>query len=73
MFPLRLLTLLFIAAPGLNLEAKRKREEEEEQEAGDQKEEEKGSKHDLRFQRGDLLEVPRTLFTHFGIYLGGGR
>ncbi|XP_061566066.1 lecithin retinol acyltransferase-like [Cololabis saira] len=24
-------------------------------------------------QRGDLLEVPRTLFTHFGIYLGGGR
>uniref|UniRef100_A0A3B5A9W3 Lecithin retinol acyltransferase-like n=1 Tax=Stegastes partitus TaxID=144197 RepID=A0A3B5A9W3_9TELE len=23
-----------------------------------------------RFQRGDLLEVPRTLFTHFGIYLG---
>ncbi|KAM9335845.1 lecithin retinol acyltransferase [Symphorus nematophorus] len=27
----------------------------------------------LRFQRGDLLEVPRTLFTHFGIYLGDGR
>ncbi|KAM9717628.1 lecithin retinol acyltransferase-like [Menidia menidia] len=25
------------------------------------------------FSRGDLLEVPRTLFTHFGIYLGGGR
>ncbi|XP_029943759.1 lecithin retinol acyltransferase-like [Salarias fasciatus] len=25
------------------------------------------------FQRGDLLEVPRTLFTHFGIYLGEGR
>ncbi|KAM9717531.1 lecithin retinol acyltransferase-like [Menidia menidia] len=25
------------------------------------------------FRRGDLLEVPRTLFTHFGIYLGGGR
>lgn len=22
------------------------------------------------FKRGDLLEVPRTLFTHFGIYLG---
>ncbi|KAG5845239.1 lecithin retinol acyltransferase-like [Anguilla rostrata] len=22
------------------------------------------------FQRGDLLEVPRTLFIHFGIYLG---
>nr|XP_033789016.1 lecithin retinol acyltransferase isoform X2 [Geotrypetes seraphini] len=25
------------------------------------------------FQRGDLLEVPRTLFVHFGIYLGGDR
>uniref|UniRef100_A0A3Q2ZYZ7 Lecithin retinol acyltransferase b, tandem duplicate 2 n=1 Tax=Kryptolebias marmoratus TaxID=37003 RepID=A0A3Q2ZYZ7_KRYMA len=25
------------------------------------------------FKRGDLLEVPRTLFTHFGIYLGDGR
>uniref|UniRef100_A0A7N8XEX9 Lecithin retinol acyltransferase b, tandem duplicate 2 n=1 Tax=Mastacembelus armatus TaxID=205130 RepID=A0A7N8XEX9_9TELE len=31
------------------------------------------SKYDLVFSRGDLLEVPRTLFTHFGIYLGGGR
>ncbi|KAM9425408.1 lecithin retinol acyltransferase-like [Pholidichthys leucotaenia] len=27
----------------------------------------------VRFSRGDLLEVPRTLFTHFGIYLGDGR
>ncbi|XP_078132504.1 lecithin retinol acyltransferase-like isoform X2 [Sander vitreus] len=27
----------------------------------------------LKFQRGDLLEVPRTLFTHFGIYLGDNR
>ncbi|KAK2863386.1 hypothetical protein Q5P01_002919 [Channa striata] len=26
-----------------------------------------------KFQRGDLLEVPRTLFTHFGIYLGDNR
>ncbi|GAA6105275.1 lecithin retinol acyltransferase b, tandem duplicate 2 [Tachysurus ichikawai] len=25
------------------------------------------------FKRGDLLEVPRTLFTHFGIYLGSNR
>ncbi|XP_078263506.1 lecithin retinol acyltransferase-like [Rhinoraja longicauda] len=24
-------------------------------------------------KRGDLLEVPRTLFTHYGIYLGAGR
>ncbi|KAM9836912.1 lecithin retinol acyltransferase-like [Aulostomus maculatus] len=27
----------------------------------------------VRYERGDLLEVPRTLFTHFGIYLGDGR
>ncbi|XP_029382032.1 lecithin retinol acyltransferase-like [Echeneis naucrates] len=26
-----------------------------------------------RFRRGDLLEVRRTLFTHFGIYLGDDR
>ncbi|XP_010902919.1 lecithin retinol acyltransferase-like [Esox lucius] len=28
---------------------------------------------DFVYRRGDLLEVPRTLFTHFGIYLGGNR
>uniref|UniRef100_A0A4W5KF30 Lecithin retinol acyltransferase n=1 Tax=Hucho hucho TaxID=62062 RepID=A0A4W5KF30_9TELE len=28
---------------------------------------------DSIYQRGDLLEVPRTLFTHFGIYLGDNR
>ncbi|XP_071770600.1 lecithin retinol acyltransferase [Centroberyx gerrardi] len=32
------------------------------------------SKYDLsHYKRGDLLEVPRTLFTHFGIYLGDNR
>ncbi|XP_029294260.1 lecithin retinol acyltransferase [Cottoperca gobio] len=32
------------------------------------------SKLDLSiYNRGDLLEVPRTLFTHFGIYLGDNR
>lgn len=31
-------------------------------------------KYDLSlYKRGDLLEVPRTLFTHFGIYLGNDR
>lgn len=31
-------------------------------------------KYDLSlYKRGDLLEVPRTLFTHFGIYLGNNR
>ncbi|KAF6736419.1 Lecithin retinol acyltransferase [Oryzias melastigma] len=35
---------------------------------------EETSKHDLSlYKRGDLLEVPRTLFTHFGIYLGNDR
>ncbi|KAF1395436.1 hypothetical protein PFLUV_G00011500 [Perca fluviatilis] len=35
---------------------------------------EEDSKHDLSlYKRGDLLEVPRTLFTHFGIYLGDNR
>ncbi|CAK6972390.1 lecithin retinol acyltransferase family protein [Scomber scombrus] len=36
--------------------------------------EEEDSKYDLsQYKRGDLLEVPRTLFTHFGIYLGNNR
>ncbi|XP_053190939.1 lecithin retinol acyltransferase family protein [Scomber japonicus] len=36
--------------------------------------EEEDSKYDLsQYKRGDLLEVPRTLFTHFGIYLGDNR
>ncbi|XP_029913526.1 lecithin retinol acyltransferase [Myripristis murdjan] len=38
------------------------------------KDKEEDSKYDLsRYKRGDLLEVPRTLFTHFGIYLGDNR
>ncbi|XP_035516715.1 lecithin retinol acyltransferase family protein [Morone saxatilis] len=36
--------------------------------------EKEDSKYDLSlYKRGDLLEVPRTLFTHFGIYLGDNR
>ncbi|XP_062372653.1 lecithin retinol acyltransferase b, tandem duplicate 2 [Sardina pilchardus] len=35
---------------------------------------EKKRKYDISlYKRGDLLEVPRTLFTHFGIYLGNDR
>uniref|UniRef100_A0A3P9MQT0 Lecithin retinol acyltransferase b, tandem duplicate 2 n=1 Tax=Oryzias latipes TaxID=8090 RepID=A0A3P9MQT0_ORYLA len=64
MFPLQLLALLFISSTAPQQRRKEKKEEEEEG---------RKSKHDLTFQRGDLLEVPRTLFTHFGIYLGGGR
>uniref|UniRef100_UPI0037E96A81 lecithin retinol acyltransferase n=1 Tax=Semicossyphus pulcher TaxID=241346 RepID=UPI0037E96A81 len=38
------------------------------------KKEEEKSQYDLSlYKRGDLLEVPRTLFTHFGIYLGDDR
>ncbi|KAK5865740.1 hypothetical protein PBY51_019985 [Eleginops maclovinus] len=37
-----------------------------------QKEEESKNDSSL-YKRGDLLEVPRTLFTHFGIYLGDNR
>ncbi|XP_070785566.1 lecithin retinol acyltransferase b, tandem duplicate 2 isoform X2 [Enoplosus armatus] len=57
MFPLQLLALLFISTPRHDVKDKRRPREEE---ADGQ-------------PRGDLLEVPRTLFTHFGIYLGGGR
>ncbi|KPP69724.1 lecithin retinol acyltransferase-like [Scleropages formosus] len=57
MFPFQVLNLFFIAS---------KVEEEEE--------EEKERKYDVSvYKRGDLLEVPRTLFTHFGIYLGDNK
>lgn len=42
--------------------------------ASKKEEKEDDSKYDLSlYKRGDLLEVPRTLFTHFGIYLGDNR
>ncbi|KAK7910106.1 hypothetical protein WMY93_014790 [Mugilogobius chulae] len=47
--------------------------QEKEKKSGQKEEEVRESKYDLEFRRGDLLEVPRTLFIHFGIYLGGGR
>ncbi|KAJ0033138.1 hypothetical protein NQD34_000245 [Periophthalmus magnuspinnatus] len=41
---------------------------------GSSKAKEEESKYQLSlYKRGDLLEVPRTLFTHFGIYLGDNR
>lgn len=40
----------------------------------DEEDKDKAFKHDPSlYKRGDLLEVPRTLFTHFGIYLGNNR
>lgn len=32
-----------------------------------------GAEVTAQLERGDLLEVPRTLFVHFGIYLGEGK
>lgn len=58
MFLYQLLNFFFAAS---------KKKEEGEEEEGD-------LKYDLSlYKRGDLLEVPRTLFTHFGIYLGDNR
>uniref|UniRef100_UPI0037E6FA5B lecithin retinol acyltransferase b, tandem duplicate 2 n=1 Tax=Semicossyphus pulcher TaxID=241346 RepID=UPI0037E6FA5B len=70
MFPLQLLALLFISTPRLEKKSEVEEEEEEEEEAGGRRGE---KKWEVTLRRGDLLEVPRTLFTHFGIYLGGGR
>lgn len=71
MFPLELLTLIFTLVPANQKEVKVEGKKDEEQE------EEEVDKRDRMctetFKRGDLLVVPRTLFTHFGIYLGGGR
>ncbi|CAF87512.1 unnamed protein product [Tetraodon nigroviridis] len=57
MFSLQLLALIFFSTPE---DVKKGRRQ------GEGREEEK-------LRRGDLLVVPRTLFTHFGIYLGGDR
>ncbi|XP_054863531.1 lecithin retinol acyltransferase-like isoform X2 [Amphiprion ocellaris] len=48
-------------------------QEKKKQEVEKKKQEVEKSRYDVMFRRGDLLEVPRTLFTHFGIYLGGDR
>ncbi|XP_026180578.1 lecithin retinol acyltransferase-like [Mastacembelus armatus] len=72
MFPLQLLALLFILTP-TRAEEEEEEEEDEEVDASRRRGKTTRSKYDLVFSRGDLLEVPRTLFTHFGIYLGGGR
>lgn len=58
MFPLQFLNLFSIAVT-TGYEEKKKTQ---------------GVKYDISIlKRGDLLEVPRTLFTHFGIYLGNNR
>ncbi|XP_012688280.1 lecithin retinol acyltransferase b, tandem duplicate 2 [Clupea harengus] len=63
---LRLLSMFFLTITT----TKKKQEQEKE----DIKVNEKVRKYDISlYKRGDLLEVPRTLFTHFGIYLGNDR
>lgn len=58
MFPLQFLYNFFYIAVVTDFEEKKK----------------KAVQNDISvYKRGDLLEVPRTLFTHFGIYLGNNR
>lgn len=69
MFPLQMLALILISMLRSQNEVKEEKGKEEEEEV-------EGSKDRMceeTLRRGDLLVVPRTLFTHFGIYLGGGR
>lgn len=73
MFPLQLLALLFISTPRVEPKKAAEKNKEQKKVEDGQRAEKMESKHDLMFRRGDLLEVPRTLFTHFGIYLGAGR
>ncbi|XP_016312502.1 lecithin retinol acyltransferase-like [Sinocyclocheilus anshuiensis] len=59
MFPLQFLSLFYIAM-ATDFEDKKKQQQV--------------VQYDISmYNRGDLLEVPRTLFTHFGIYLGNNR
>lgn len=64
MFPLQLFALIFIATPSRDDGKDKKRTDGQD-----------GGRTDIKqtLRRGDLLVVPRTLFTHFGIYLGGDR
>lgn len=83
MLPLRLLTMFFITSS--MEDHKNHRDEDEEEERKKKRREGEGQHEDADkdrrrpmydlslFKRGDLLEVPRTLFTHFGIYLGNNR
>lgn len=68
MFPLQMLTLIFISTLRSQKEVKEEKVKEEEEAVGS-----KDRTCEEMLRRGDLLVVPRTLFTHFGIYLGGGR
>ncbi|XP_062244654.1 lecithin retinol acyltransferase a [Platichthys flesus] len=47
--------------------------EEQEEQREQQEQQERPAQRGAPPRRGDLLEVPRTLFTHFGIYLGDNK
>lgn len=80
MFPLQLLALIFIATPSPDEGKDKKRTDGQEggridgQEGG-RTDGQEGGRTDRKqtLRRGDVLVVPRTLFIHFGIYLGGDR
>lgn len=64
--------MIFISTPRRQEEVKDERRQGE-GEAGGQAGGRTDSKYEQTLRRGDLLVVPRTLFTHFGIYVGEGR
>lgn len=72
MFPLQLLALIFIATPSPDEGKDKKRTDGQE---GGRIDGQEGGRTDRKqtLRRGDVLVVPRTLFIHFGIYLGGDR
>lgn len=72
MFPLQLLALIFIATPSPDEGKDKKRTDGQE---GGRIDGQEGGRIDRKqtLRRGDVLVVPRTLFIHFGIYLGGDR
>lgn len=72
MFPLQLLALIFIATPSPDEGKDKKRTDGQE---GGRIDGQEGGRTDRKqtLRRGDVLVVPRTLFIHFGIYLGGNR
>lgn len=72
MFPLQLLALIFIATPSPDEGKDKKRTDGQE---GGRTDRQEGGRTDRKqtLRRGDVLVVPRTLFIHFGIYLGGDR
>ncbi|KAG7495630.1 hypothetical protein JOB18_003139 [Solea senegalensis] len=67
MFPVKLLAFVFISS--LTHDRRRSHQEEEVEE----EEESESRKYDVILRRGDVLQVSRTLVTHFGIYLGRDR